>query len=95
MYCEQVLEPTLLPFFLEMQERVPNLLFQQDSASAHRAKAMSEWLMAHSIPTFHYSLSSPDVGPIEPVWLVLKEHVHAHPIQPTNYLELQQAIFEA
>jgi hypothetical protein len=38
MYCEQVLEPALLPFFLEMQEMVPNLLFQQDSASAYHAK---------------------------------------------------------
>jgi transposase InsO family protein len=74
---------------------MPNLLFQQDNASAHRAKAMSEWLMAHNIPTFHHSPSSPDVSPIEPVWLVLKEHIHARPIQPTNYLELQQAIFEA
>jgi hypothetical protein len=96
MYCEQVLEPAPLPFFLEMLERVPKLLFQQDSASAHRARAMSEWFMAHNIPTFHHSPSSPDVGPIdEPVWLVLKEHIHARPIRPKNYLELQQAIFEA
>jgi hypothetical protein len=26
---------------------------------------------------------------------VLKTHIRAHPIQPTNYVELQQAIFEA
>jgi hypothetical protein len=56
---------------------------------------MSEWFMAHKIPTFHHSLSSPDVSPIELVCLVLKEHIHARPIQPTNYPELQQAIFEA
>ncbi|KAJ7310130.1 hypothetical protein DFH08DRAFT_624265, partial [Mycena albidolilacea] len=68
-YCEQVLEPALLPFFLEMQERVPNILFQQDSASAHCVKAISEWLMAHNIPTFHHSPSSADVSPIDLVWL--------------------------
>jgi hypothetical protein len=39
--------------------------------------------------------SSSDVSPIQPVWLVLKKHLHACPIQPTNYVELQQAIFEA
>jgi transposase len=94
-YREQVLEPALLPFFSEMQERVPNLLFQQDGASAHRAKATSEWLAAHNIPTFPHPPSSPDVSPIEPVWLVLKKHIRARPIQPTNYVELQQAILEA
>jgi hypothetical protein len=51
--------------------------------------------MAHSIPTFPYPPSSPDVSPIQPVWLVLKKHIRAHPIQPKNYVELQQAIFEA
>jgi hypothetical protein len=51
--------------------------------------------MAHNIPTFPHPPSSPDVSPIEPVWLVLKKHICARPIQPTNYVELQQAIFEA
>ena len=95
MYHEQVLEPALLPFFSEMQKRVPNLLFQQDSASGHRAKAISEWLMAHNILTFPHPPSSPDVRLIELVWLVLKKHICARTIQPTNYVELQQAIFEA
>jgi hypothetical protein len=91
MYCEQVLEPALLPFFLEMQER---LLFQQDGASARCTKATSKWLMVHNIPTFPHPPSSPVVSPIEPVWLVLKKHICARPIQPTNFVELQQAIFE-
>ncbi|KAJ7884055.1 hypothetical protein B0H13DRAFT_2343830 [Mycena leptocephala] len=35
------------------------------------------------------------VSPIEPVSLVLKKYIRARPIRPTNYVELQQAIFEA
>jgi hypothetical protein len=93
-YREQILGSALLPFFSEMQERLPNLLFQPETAFSHCAKAMSEWLMAHNIPPFPHPPSSPDVSPIEPVWLVLK-HICAHPIKPTNYVELQQAIFEA
>jgi hypothetical protein len=51
--------------------------------------------MAHNIPTLHHPPSSSDVSPIEPVWLVLKKHICARPIQLTNYVELQRAIFEA
>jgi hypothetical protein len=47
-----------------------------------------------AFPISHPS-SSPDVSPIEPVSLVLKNYIRARPIQPTNHVELQQAIFEA
>ena len=80
-YQDQVLEPTLKAFYKQMNHERQNVHFQQDSAASHRSKSTMKWFTDNQIPLFHHPASSPDLNPIEPVWLDLKNILssHTHP----------------
>ena len=44
------------------------LIFQQDNASIHRARATTEWLREQEWATVKWPARSPDFSPIEFLW---------------------------
>ncbi|PPR03974.1 hypothetical protein CVT26_001081 [Gymnopilus dilepis] len=94
-YREQVLEGALLDFYNQLKVRKRCIRFQQDGASCHRSKATMNWLTGHRIPTLFHPPNSPDLTPIEPVWLELKRILRNRGHTPTSIDELKSAVREA
>lgn len=76
-----------------LSSKVPNslmlsncTLFQQDSAPAHTAKKVRNWMTNKRIEVLEWPGNSPDLNPIENLWMLLKRKVKIH--QPKNMQEL-------
>jgi transposase len=94
-YQNQVLDPVLTPFYTRMKAQKGNISFQQDGAASHRSKSTLQWLARNKIPLFGHPASSPDLNPIEPAWLDLK-NILRHLTHPPNTVEqLQAAVLAA
>ena len=48
-------------------------IFQQDGAPAHKAKKVSVWLREHGITLLDWPGNSPDLNPIENLWVLMKK----------------------
>jgi hypothetical protein len=68
-YQDQVLEGTLKGFYAQMKEERGPIIFQQDGAPSHTSKSTKQWFSRNHIPLLFHPASSPDLNPIEPVWL--------------------------
>lgn len=94
-YISQVLKPHLAPFYHRMEKERPGIIFQQDGAPSHTAKATKKWLAEHNIDLFPHPPNSPDLNPIEPLWHDLKTLIRASPHLPTTVPKLIQAVQDA
>ena len=72
-YKEQVLDGVLKMFYCQISEKEPGVEFQQDEAASHCSKSTMKWFCQDGIPLFLHLAHSPDLSPIEPVWLKLKK----------------------
>lgn len=92
-YC-QLLEDILIPFAEEVMDR--NMIFQQqDSAACYAAgETTKRFLTDHRIPTLDWPACSPDLNPLENVWILLRERVFKHGRKFEAIDQLKTAIME-
>lgn len=55
-------------------------IFQQDNAPIHNAHLVSDWFISEGILTETWPPYSPDLNPIEHVWVRLKEKLRCSQI---------------
>ena len=65
-------------------------VFQQDGAPCHTARVLKEWFASENIQILDWPGSSPDLNPIENLWMFLKKRVAA--LRPTSINDLIQKI---
>jgi transposase len=90
-YCE-MLGDYLLPF--AHQFHVENIIFQQDNAPCHRARATIETLRDVGVTVLPGPALSPDLNPIENLWGILARRVYCDGRQFTSVDDLKRVIFE-
>ncbi len=78
---QEVLEHFMLPAADKLYGDA-DLIFQQDLAPTHSAKATSTWFKDHGISVLNWPANSPDLNPIENLWCIVKRKmrtwIHEH-----------------
>ena len=91
-YQQQVLDGALKDFYHQVSKEESRVEFQQDGAASNRCKSTMMWFHQNQIPLFYHPSRSPDLSPIEPVWLELKKRLRALMRLPTTVPQLIQAV---
>ncbi len=86
---QEVLEHFMLPAADQLYGDA-DFIFQQDLAPAHSAKATSTWFKDHGIPVLNWPANSPDLNPIENLWVIVKRKMRY--ARPNNAEELKATI---
>ena len=64
------------------------VIFQQDGAPSHTAKRVFKWLKDNGMKVMEWPAQSPDLNPIENLWLQLLRALSSYEAEPQGMLEL-------
>lgn len=79
-----LLREKILPWI--RRQRKGNLIFQQDNAPAHTARATTQFFAEEKVDVLDWPSNSPDLNPIENIWGILKRNVDKRRPQTLNDL---------
>ena len=74
--------------------QLEDILFQQDNAPVHKAYSVIDWFERNCIELVEHSLYSPDLSPIEHVWVELKKRLHQQYPRISDISRAKEAVKE-
>ena len=87
----RVLEQKLIP---DLPKHFPDGggIFQQDGAPCHTAKSVTAFMKQKKIPVLPWPGNSPDMNPIENLWMIVKRRIAQR--KPTSKVTLIEALID-
>ena len=64
--------------------KVPNPVLMEDGAPVHRSKICEEWRQQRLFEKLNWPANSPDLNPIENLWMILKDAIQLNKACPRN-----------
>jgi len=71
----QLLEICLIPVLNRVRNTLGDPIFQQDNSTVHTTQAVLEWFEENGIELAEHPPCSPDLNPIQHVWVEMKKRL--------------------
>ena len=81
-----ILQKHFLPLVAERQRRGKATILQDDNAPVHLASVVTSWENNHCLESLEWPVKSPDLNPIENLWMVLKKAIRRDALHQNLFL---------
>jgi transposase len=82
-YCE-ILDEGVEESFEKLEMEEDERMFQQDNDPKHTSKRADRWFEDHNIDVLAWPAQSPDLNPIEHLWVHIKDQLKKYPGAPAG-----------